>query len=96
MVGVVKGVLGCLSIFHPGEVDAAPLEENQRKTMNGHLKTADAESVRDKRHTDGLLGTQGPDTTLATGLFESITLPGMAGSDCHNLFPFHNPFHLLG
>lgn len=35
MVGVVEGVLGGLSVLHSGKVDAAPLEENQRKNMNG-------------------------------------------------------------
>lgn len=35
VVGVVERVLGGLSVLHSGKVDAAPLEENQRRTMNG-------------------------------------------------------------
>jgi len=38
VVRVVEGILGWLTVLHSGEVDTAPLEENQRRSMNQCLK----------------------------------------------------------
>lgn len=59
MVGVVERVLGRLVVLDPGEVDAAPLEENRREgSMSGwpHIRACGA-AVRGLQ---GICGKQAP------------------------------------